>query len=98
MSQEPFSVEEIQFIASERIRALGQLRNTPEDRRRMVEAIAEGYRVARKSGMMIPLIIAARSRLRDGQAECQVWSGPSDAPDRPRWAHFGQEGVSIVQA
>lgn len=98
MSQETFSIEEIQFIAEERVRALGPMRNTPEDRRRIVEAIAEGFRVARHSGYMVPLIIASRSRMRDGMAECQVWSGPSDAPDRPRWAHFGQEGVTIVRA
>lgn len=99
MSQEPFSLEEIQFIAAERVRALGPLRNTPEDRRRIVETIAEGFRIARRSGMIrMNLIIAARVKMRDGGPELQLWSGPSYAPDRPRWAHFGQEGVSIVQA
>lgn len=94
MSQEPFSVDEIQFIASERVRALGQLRNNPEDRRRMAEAIADGFRVARASGYMMPLIIAVRT----WGSNAEVWSGPAEDPGRPDWTRMESRSVTIVEA
>ncbi len=93
---EPFSREEIEFIVSERIRRLGVLPNTTVSRQLMAASAAEGLQVARQSGYLQPLIVAIRTRMRDGRAEAQVWAGPEGAEDRPAWSRGG-EGVSVVR-
>jgi hypothetical protein len=102
-ASEPFSVEEIQFIVSQRIRsamAAGALTTRREDIARIAESIREGLGCTRRHGYVAQIVVAVRARIsrRTGTAELDVWSGPSGDPRRPEWAHYGQEGVHVVQA
>ena len=97
MSVEPFSLDEISMIVSDRVRRVMPVRNDANGRAAMVAAATEGLRIARLSGYMPKLIVAVRRRQTTDRT-VDLWAGPEDASDRPSWAYPGREDVSYGEA